>query len=245
MKLAPRAGLAHPIPLGLCANSAPDACPDPLGTSLYPACPEFRGEPRRARYPFPQFPLAARLARHSFTQSGVREGPLVYPDLRGATRLSRSARGHSLPSTFRINTCKSVTKQTTLTPYRINTYAKTGGGGPPPARPFAIPTRRPVTRKPLYFILLRTLGTLFGLFCTLPSFVFKRLQTLFAKHPGWGYPSFSFRTHSFRSHSVSSVSLWQIRLRRSYLPILATHHSPLATSAILSLFRRAKNADAR
>jgi len=32
---------------------------------------------------------------------------------------------------FRINTCKSVTKQTTLTTSRINTYAKTGGRGTP------------------------------------------------------------------------------------------------------------------
>jgi hypothetical protein len=30
---------------------------------------------------------------------------------------------------FRINTCKSVTKQTTLTTCRINTYAKPGGRG--------------------------------------------------------------------------------------------------------------------
>jgi hypothetical protein len=31
---------------------------------------------------------------------------------------------------FRINTCKSVSKQTTLTPFRMNTYEKPGGGGP-------------------------------------------------------------------------------------------------------------------
>ena len=31
-------------------------------------------------------------------------------------------------SSFRINTCKSVTKQTTLTIFRINTYEKQGGG---------------------------------------------------------------------------------------------------------------------
>ncbi len=30
---------------------------------------------------------------------------------------------------FRINTCKSVSKQTTLTIFRINTYEKTGGRG--------------------------------------------------------------------------------------------------------------------
>ena len=34
---------------------------------------------------------------------------------------------HSKPS--RINTCKSASKQTALTPFRINTYEKTRGGG--------------------------------------------------------------------------------------------------------------------
>src|SRR5258708_18323296 len=33
------------------------------------------------------------------------------------------------PTSFRINTCKSVTKQTTLTLFRINTYEKRGGWG--------------------------------------------------------------------------------------------------------------------
>jgi hypothetical protein len=32
-------------------------------------------------------------------------------------------------STFKINTCKSVSKQMTLTPFRMNTCEKTGGGG--------------------------------------------------------------------------------------------------------------------
>jgi hypothetical protein len=34
-------------------------------------------------------------------------------------------------TTFRINTCKSVSKQRTLTPSRINTYKKQGKGGAP------------------------------------------------------------------------------------------------------------------
>ena len=34
-------------------------------------------------------------------------------------------------NTFRINTCKSVSKQTSLTSFRINTYEKTEGGGTP------------------------------------------------------------------------------------------------------------------
>ncbi len=42
-----------------------------------------------------------------------------------------SARAPASPlSTFRMNTCKSVSKQRTLSTCRMNTYAKTGGGGP-------------------------------------------------------------------------------------------------------------------
>src|ERR1700730_3458830 len=33
-------------------------------------------------------------------------------------------------STFKINTCKSVSKQRTLSSSRMNTYEKPGGGGP-------------------------------------------------------------------------------------------------------------------
>src|SRR5207245_4048479 len=33
------------------------------------------------------------------------------------------------PTAFKINTSKSVSKQTTLTPFRMNTYEKTGGRG--------------------------------------------------------------------------------------------------------------------
>ena len=33
-------------------------------------------------------------------------------------------------STFKMNTCESVSKQTTSSPFRMNTYAKPGGGTP-------------------------------------------------------------------------------------------------------------------
>ena len=52
--------------------------------------------------------------------------PLVYPE-----RLLRRATRH-LPlalTPFRINTCKSVSKQRALTPFRINTYEKHREGG--------------------------------------------------------------------------------------------------------------------
>jgi hypothetical protein len=71
-----------------------------LSASLYPACPKLRGEPRDVRYDSPSF------LPYAFRQS-----------------LCASL------STFRINTSKSVSKQMTLTPFRMNTCEKTGGGG--------------------------------------------------------------------------------------------------------------------
>jgi hypothetical protein len=97
----------------LSRTSAPGACPDPVGASLYP-------ESRRARDPLPLF-LSPRCRSGVWRPRFAHHSPLVYPDLRGVTR-------HFLPSTFRINTCKSVSKQTTLIPFRINTCEKTGGG---------------------------------------------------------------------------------------------------------------------
>jgi hypothetical protein len=50
----------------------------------------------------------------------------------GARRTSnlQSLTSVSAVSTFRINTCKSGSKQRTLTTFRMNTYAKRGEGGP-------------------------------------------------------------------------------------------------------------------
>jgi hypothetical protein len=45
------------------------------------------------------------------------------------SRHSSLATRHFLASIFRINTCKSVSKQRTLTLFGINTYEKTGEGG--------------------------------------------------------------------------------------------------------------------
>jgi hypothetical protein len=72
--------------------------------SLYP-------EPRGVRYPLPQFlsPRCPTLLRE-----------LTYPF---------SRRSLCALSTFRINTCKSVSKQTTLSSFRINTYEKPRGRG--------------------------------------------------------------------------------------------------------------------
>jgi hypothetical protein len=48
----------------------------------------------------------------------------------GLARQTEVSRAPAAPlSTFRMNTCKSVSKQRTLSPFRMNTYAKTGGRG--------------------------------------------------------------------------------------------------------------------
>src|SRR5260370_27500236 len=60
-----------------------------------------------------------------------RESPgLSRVHLKGSARPDHPAQFWCNVSPFRINTCKGVSKQTTLTLFRINTYEKTGGGGP-------------------------------------------------------------------------------------------------------------------
>src|SRR5258706_1805499 len=55
------------------------------------------------------------------------------------------ARAPAIPlSTFKMNTCKSASKQRTLTPFRMNTCEKPGGGGRDtrdPASKIGIPNR--------------------------------------------------------------------------------------------------------
>ncbi len=60
----------------------------------------------------------------SLCVNSVRSASRRYPFPRFASPIS-----DALVSTFRINTYKSVSKQTTLTSFRINTCEKQGGGG--------------------------------------------------------------------------------------------------------------------
>ena len=61
----------------------------------------------------------------------VREAGLCGdPDMSRLAKASKDAES-AIVTTFRINTCKSVSKQTTLTTFRINTYEKPGEGVPP------------------------------------------------------------------------------------------------------------------
>ena len=80
-------------------------------------------------------PLPATLmhsvSRKSFpchSYANTRDRGVTPPPKSSSPRVTR----HSPPplTTFRINTCKSVSKQTTLTSFRMNTYEKRGGGGP-------------------------------------------------------------------------------------------------------------------
>jgi hypothetical protein len=102
-------GVAYPSGTSVLRSQCPLCC---ASSSICPSpilCANSALSASR-RYPFARFSLAcghaARFARHSSL----------------ATR-------HFLLSTFRINTCKSVSKQTTLTSFRINTYEKRGEGG--------------------------------------------------------------------------------------------------------------------
>jgi hypothetical protein len=96
-------------------------------------------------------------------------------------------------SPFRINTCKSASKQTTLTLFKINTYEKTGGGGAPRSRNT---DHGPLSRTFFLFILLRTLLRILALRRNSTPF-FSNDSALFAKkHRVWGYVRSSFRSSS-------------------------------------------------
>ncbi len=69
---------------------------------------------------------------------------------------------HRPPKLFRINTCKSLSKQTTLTPFRTYTYKKTGGRGVLWLTRFLLSSNVPTRLQPSF---------VFNRFHTLPSSV--------------------------------------------------------------------------
>src|SRR5229473_8417394 len=78
----------------------------------------------------PALPHAVPMPRFSSPQATP-----IYPPWRDSclptahfARLCKNTETTTL-TIFRINTCKSVSKQMTLTPFRINTYGKHRGGG--------------------------------------------------------------------------------------------------------------------
>src|ERR1700687_3996020 len=77
-------------------------------------------------------PKPVSLPTHQPAPSSLRQlSALCASALSFAVASIRSSRRFLCPplSTFRINTCKSVSKQSTLTPFRMNTYRKRGEGG--------------------------------------------------------------------------------------------------------------------
>jgi hypothetical protein len=110
-----------------------------------------------------------------------------------------------------MNTCKSVSKQRTLSTSRMNTYAKTGGGG---SHAFA-----PVFRIRLPRIPLRANPPQ-------RSFVFRYLQIPRRANPFFSHPyktaGCGIRRSSWRTPGVSP-------LLRAFFSPLATRHSPLPT----------------
>src|SRR6266478_4533498 len=70
---------------------------------------------------------SARRPRRLFTQS--LEGRVILGQRICLAKGRSNTETTAALTTFRINTCKSVSKQRTLTPFRINTYKKTGEGG--------------------------------------------------------------------------------------------------------------------
>jgi len=74
---------------------------------------------------------------------------LSYPSRRSSLTKGCKKPVTAALTTFRINTCKSVSKQTTLTFFRINTYEKPGGRGAPASCDFLVyPDLRGATRLP-------------------------------------------------------------------------------------------------
>jgi hypothetical protein len=109
-------------PFRICTEHPEKACGERSRTDANPACPEpGRGE--RAQ--------------------GV-EGSR--PEVPYAPR----THGNFIRNPFRINTSKSVTKQRTLNTFRINTYAKLGGGGHELGRR-SYPPKTPATPEFTYF----------------------------------------------------------------------------------------------
>src|SRR5258708_38210987 len=70
-------------------------------------------------------PRASPTCRH------LRSCPLAEPSALSYLESTHAKDSKFAPLTpFRINTCRSTSKQRTLTPFRMNTYEKQGGEGP-------------------------------------------------------------------------------------------------------------------
>ena len=123
----------HSVSSVLCFSPSSDAqasqpfCLHRTGASLSSLCALFRTRflySQQLAASFPKIPGVGYPGRLGTPGWGVPRTPFQLP-----TAHYPPLTTHSPLTTFRINTCKSVSKQSTLTTFRINTYAKQGEGG--------------------------------------------------------------------------------------------------------------------
>src|SRR6266481_2643517 len=74
--------------------------------------------------------ITARHQRRAVQDSTAHQKAQRFPSGVRAFGYLHAERVNQRLTTFRMNTCKSVSKQRTLTIFRMNTCEKTGGGGP-------------------------------------------------------------------------------------------------------------------
>src|SRR6202158_1527636 len=111
----PRRDLLFPTPV-LCFQQLAASFPKSPGWGVLQARPTHQPAPSSLR----------QLSALCVSLPRVSKGALSV-----SAAFARSSRRFLCPplTTFRMNTCKSVSKQSTLTPFRMNTYAKRGEGG--------------------------------------------------------------------------------------------------------------------
>jgi hypothetical protein len=119
----------------------------------------------------------------------------VYTEPRSAGYQFDSSR---VTYSFRMNTCKSVSKQTTLTPFRMNTYEKHRGWG--------------VLLLATHPIRMRNLPA--------PLFAGSERSELRILHPGWFYGTKDLSSHPVKGVLLSSTS--RQTLRRSHVQTLSS-----------------------
>jgi len=100
-------------------------------TSLQP--PHFHA----ITHSFPQRRAAIRLVIRKFRTLSIATGVCPLLSNTDLSSLAKNGKDTEITTltTFRMNTCKSVSKKSTLTTFRMNTYAKRGEGGTAIPRP--------------------------------------------------------------------------------------------------------------
>ena len=112
---------------------------------------------------------------------------------------------------FRMRTCKRLSKQRTSTPFRMNTYEKQGGRGVPLLSTVPVPrflaNAAPLlagspTTNPASSPFFSHSSALFCAQQDRNPFPFMRFRTLCCKTPGWGYPPHHFASPTGKPRQV-------------------------------------------